>query len=70
MPGKLFVLVKQQPLAPWGLVAAAVNAAEAQPAVTAFLETAAGARVVVAQGIRSFQASVVQVEDAIVTVEP
>lgn len=70
MPGKLFVLARTPNGDAWALLAAAVNAVEAGAAVDAFVAQFPSRRVIVANAIRSFRASVVNAEDAVVTVDP
>jgi hypothetical protein len=67
--GRLFVLVRRGEQA-WALVAAAVDAPEAQDVVSDQLASTPGLRVVVAQGIRSFTSAVTVTEDPAVVVVP
>lgn len=70
MPGKLVVLVRATPQSRWTLYGAALSAAEAQSAVDAISAQAAGARVVVANVVRSFVITAATVEDAQATIDP
>ncbi len=70
MPGKLIVLVRVEKLGGWSIVAAGVDAAEAQDRIAAFLTLNPSGRAAVAQVLRSFTATTAVVEDPIAVVEP
>jgi len=70
MPGKLVVLVRASPQAQWTVADAAVSAQEAQAAVDALVARNGSVRVVVAQVLRSFTATIQAAEDAIATIDP
>lgn len=70
MPGKLFVLARASAASAWTLVAGAVDASEAQAAAQQALVSSPGARIVVANAVRSFTAGVTVTEDPVVIVQP
>jgi hypothetical protein len=67
--GRLFVLLRRADRA-WALVAAAVDAPEAQQTVSDELAANPRARLVIANGIRSFTAGVQTAEDPQVVIDP
>lgn len=70
MPGKLVVLVRANPQGRWVVYAAALSASEAQSAVDAITAQTNGARVVVANVVRSFVTSSVSAEDGQPVIDP
>jgi hypothetical protein len=70
MPGKLFVLGRVRDERKWILLAGGLDQAEATAIVDAALADGLTSRVIVANAIRSFHATVASAEDAVATVDP
>jgi hypothetical protein len=70
MPGKLVVLVRNNVQGRWAVYAAALSVSEAQSAVDAITSQTSGARIVVANVVRSFVTSATATEDAQAVIEP
>lgn len=66
-----FVLARTEPRQPWAVVSKPLpTAAEAAPIVQATLAAQPGARLVVVDVLRSFQASVQVTQDAVAVADP
>jgi hypothetical protein len=70
VPGKLVVLVRASPQTRWTVAAAALSASEAQTVVDGLVASNAGARIVVANVLRSFTTTIASAEDALATIDP
>jgi hypothetical protein len=70
MPGTLFVLGRDAPAAPWELIAGPLLPADVAAVVNLYFIGRRTARVVVANGFRSFTARAIVDEDPAVIVEP
>jgi hypothetical protein len=63
VPGRLVVLIRVGPQSRWTVAAAALSASEAQTVVDGLVASNAGARIVVANVVRSFTTTIAFAED-------
>jgi hypothetical protein len=70
VPGKLVVLIRVGAQNRWTIAGAALSASEAQAVVDGLVAANAGARIVVANVLRSFTTTIAAAEDALATIDP
>jgi hypothetical protein len=70
VPGKLVVLIRIGPQSRWTVAGAALSASEAQTVVDGLVASNAGARIVVANVLRSFTTTIDFAEDGVAVIDP
>ena len=70
MPGKLVVLMRVNPRTAWIVAGAALSPAEAQAMIDDLAAANGGARIVVANVVRSFITAITSSEDAQPVIDP
>jgi hypothetical protein len=70
VPGRLVVLIRVGPQNRWTVAAAALSATEAQTVVDGLVASNAGARIVVANVVRSLTTTIAFAEDGVAVIDP